>query len=134
MSLKSVGTVKDTTFVELVHPVTGDPLMVGDEAMKIEVYGPYSSHYKAISNQQSNMRLQKAQRTGGKTTLTAEQIQSSQLTTLVKCVKSWNVVVEEDSEKPEECNEANVRRVFEEYPWVREQVEATFDDTRAFLA
>lgn len=132
MSLKSVGTYKDTTLVMLTHPATGEPLMHDGKQMSIEIYGKYSSHFKAISNARSNARIQKAQRTGGRGTLTAEQIQADELATLVKCVKDWYMAVD-DKGGLTELSEENVRKVFVEFPWVREQVELAFEDNRAFL-
>lgn len=132
MSLKSVGTFKETTIVELLDPRSGEPMTHEGKKLFVEVYGPYSQHYKSIVNAQQNSRLMKAQRTGGKMNVTAEQIQATTLNTLVKCVKSW-LVVADPEEGPIDCTEENVRDVFEKYPWVRSQVEDAQNDDKAFL-
>ena len=72
----------------------------------------------------------KAQRTGGKLNLTAEEIEASALDLLVKCVDGWNITL--SGEMPD-CKESKVREVFEELPWVREQVDAALGDAQAFL-
>ena len=98
--------------------------------MSITVYGPYSSKYKSISHNQQNRRLMKAQRTGGKLNLSAEEIEASAFDLLVKCVADWDITL--GGEKPE-CTEKMVREVFEQLPWVREQVDNALGDTQAFL-
>lgn len=131
MGLNDIGKVKETTDVELVHPATGETLLNDDKTpMTITVHGPYSSTYKAVSHNQQNKRLMKAQRTGGKLNLTAEEIEASSLDLLVKCTEGWNLTLDK---KPEEFNQDKARQVYIDHPWVREQVDAVFGDTRAFL-
>lgn len=131
MGLNDIGKVKETTDVELLHPATGEVLLNDDGTpMTITVHGPYSSTYKAVSHAQQNKRLMKAQRTGGKLNLSAEEIEASSLDLLVKCTESWNLTLDK---KPEEFSQDKARQVYLEHPWVREQVDAVFGDTRAFL-
>ena len=131
MGLKDIGTVKETTDVELLHPSTGEVLLNDDGTpMTITVYGQYSSTYKAVSHAQQNKRLMKAQRTGGKMNLNAEELEAAAMDLLVKCTAGWNITLDK---KPEDFSHDKVRQVYQEYPWVREQVDAVFGDTRAFL-
>ena len=131
MDLMNIGTTKETTDVVLYNPVNSEILINDDNSeMTITVHGPYSSKYKAISHNQQNRRLMKAQRTGGKLNLTAEEIEASALDLLVKCVDGWNITL--GGETPD-CTEAQVREVFEALPWVREQVDAALGDAQAFL-
>lgn len=129
--LNAIGKVKETTDVMLTHPVTGDPIYNADGSqMSITIHGPYSKRYKQISHEQQNRRLIKAQRSGGKLNLTAEDLESSTFDLLVKCVEGWNVSL---GAKPEAFSEEAVVKVFTDMPWVREQVDAAFGDTKAFL-
>ena len=131
MGLNDIGKVKETTDVELVHPATGETLLNDDGTpMTITVHGPYSSVYKSISHNQQNKRLMKAQRTGGKLNLTAEEIEASSLELLVKCTEGWSLTLDKE---PEDFSQDKVRQVYTDHPWVREQVDAVFGDTRAFL-
>ena len=131
MDLMNIGTTKETTNVTLYNPVNSEILTNEDGSeMTITVHGPYSKKYKTISHAQQNRRLMKAQRTGGKLNLTAEEIEASGLDLLVKCVDGWDITLA--GEKPE-CKEAKVREVFEKLPWVREQVDAALGDAQAFL-
>lgn len=131
MGLNSIGVVKDTTDVELVHPKTGEVLTNDDGSpMTITVHGPYSGHYKAVSHAQQNARLMKAQRMGGKMSLTAEELESSALDLLVKCTAGWNITLDDE---PEEFSQDKAREVYTKHPWVRDQIDGVFGDTRAFL-
>ena len=131
MGLNAIGVVKDTTDVELVHPKTGETLTNDDgSAMTITVYGPYSSTYKATLHAQQNKRFMKAQRTGGKMNLTAEELEAEGLNLLVKCTAGWNITLEKE---PEKFSQDKAREVYTQHPWVREQIEGVFGDTRAFL-
>jgi len=129
--LNAVGKVKETTDILLTHPVTGEPVCNADGSqMSITLHGPYSKRYKQISHDQQNRRLIKAQRAGGKMTLTAEDIEDAALELLVKCVDGWNVSL---GAKPEPFSTESVSKLFTDMPWVREQVDAGFGDTKAFL-
>lgn len=131
MDLMNIGTTKETTDVVLYNPVNSEILTNEDGSeMTITVCGPYSKKYKSISHAQQNRRLMKAQRTGGKLNLTAEEIEASALDLLVKCIESWNITV---GGKQPDCKESKVRELFEQLPWVREQVESALGDTQAFL-
>lgn len=133
MGLKDIGKVQETTDVELVHPKTGEVLTNDDgSAMVITVYGPYSSHYKSVNHAQQNKRLMKAQRMGGKMNLTAEELEASALDLLVKCTAGWKITLEDDGGL-EEFSEAKAREVYTDLPWVRDQIEAAFGDSRSFL-
>jgi len=131
MGLNNIGKPKDTTDVELNHPITGEVLCNDDgSTMTITVYGPHSSTYKSIMHTQQNKRLMKAQRTGGKLNLTSEELEASSMELLVKCVSGWNITMDK---KPEEFSQDKVRQVFTDLPWVRDQVDYVFGDTRSFL-
>jgi len=129
--LNAIGKTKETTEVLLFHPVTGEPVKNADGSqMSVTIHGPYSKRYKQISHEQQNRRLIKAQRSGGKLNLTAEELEASSLELLVKCVDGWNVSL---GEEPEPFSEDAVTKVFTDMPWVREQVDGGFGDTKAFL-
>lgn len=131
MDLMNIGKIKETTDVTLYNPITSEILLNEDGSdMTITVHGPYSKKYKSIAHAQQNRRLQKAQRTGGKLNLSAEEIEAAALDLLIKCVDGWNITL--GGEQPD-CTEAKVREVFTDLPWVREQVDAALGDAQAFL-
>jgi len=129
--LLSIGKTKDTTDVVLYHPQTGDALLNADGTqMTITIYGPYSDRYKKVTHEQQNRRLIKAQRSGGRMNLTAEEIEAGALEVLVECTEAWNLTL---TDKLEKFDKAKVREVYTTIPWVKDQVDAAFGDTRAFL-
>lgn len=132
MGLNDIGKVKETTDVEIVHPATGEVLTNDEDGspMTITVHGPYSSTYKAINHAQQNKRLAKAQRMGGKMNLTAEELEANSMDLLVKCTVGWNITLDKKKEK---FSQDAARKVYTELPWIREQVDAAFGDTRSFL-
>tara|TARA_R110000851_G_scaffold80673_1_gene177369 strand:+ start:3243 stop:3644 length:402 start_codon:yes stop_codon:yes gene_type:complete len=131
MDLMNIGTTKETSDVILYNPINSEILVNDDKSeMTITIHGPYSKKYKTISHAQQNRRLMKAQRTGGKLNLTAEELEASALDLLVKCVDGWKITLGGDKPK---CTEAKVREVFETLPWVREQVDSALGDAQAFL-
>jgi len=131
MDLSNIGKTKETSDVTLYNPVTSEVLTNEDGTeMTITIHGPYSSKYKAIAHAQQNRRLQKAQRTGGKLNLTAQEIEASALDLLVKCVTKWNITL---GGSCPDCGEAKVKEVFTDMPWIREQVDAALGDAQAFL-
>jgi len=131
MDLMNIGATKETSDVTLYNPINSEILVNDDKSeMTITVHGPYSKKYKSISHAQQNRRLMKAQRTGGKLNLTAEELEASALDLLVKCVEGWKITLGGATPK---CTEAKVREVFDTLPWVREQVDAALGDAQAFL-
>jgi hypothetical protein len=131
MDISTIGKTKETSELTLYNPINSEVLTNEDGTdMTITLHGPYSSKYKAISHAQQNRRLQKAQRTGGKLNLTAQEIEASALDLLVKSVERWNITL--GGSNPE-CTEVKVKEVFTEYPWIREQADAGLGDAQAFL-
>lgn len=130
MDLMSIGHVKDTTEVELRNPLTDEPLVNDDgSAMTITVHGPYSKTYKRVSHEQQNRRLNKAAR-GGRVNLNAAEFEAGTLELLLKCIEKWNITV--DGQRPG-YDESFARQLFEKLPWIREQIEVVFTDSKAFL-
>jgi len=131
MDISAIGKAQDTIDVELYHPVTGEPILNEDKSvMTVTVHGPYSKVYKKANHDLLNRRLARANRSGGKITATAEELESQGFDILVKIVAGWNITL--DGEKPK-ATESKIREVFTDYPWLREQVDAGVSDTKAFL-
>jgi len=131
MDLNDIGAAKDTTEVELYDPRTQTVIMNDDEtAMSVTVYGPYSSRQKQIRDNQQNRRIKRSQRTGGKLTLTAEELYEDSTKMIIKCIDSWNIQM--NGEKLD-CTEENIRTVLEKFKWIRDQIEVVIEDGSSFL-
>lgn len=132
--LSSIGTVQNTAVIELLHPATGEILCDDDNnPMWVEIYGQDSAEFKEIEHKITNKNLTRMQRSGrgARSSITAEQITSQEIERVVKVVKDWHIVVNGETPK---VGEENVRQVFEEYPWVKEQVEDGLYNRQLFLA
>lgn len=129
--LESIGSFQETSTVELLHPSTDEPLYDDDgKPFSVTVFGPTSPQYKKLVHDQTNRRIQKAQRSQ-KVTMTAEQLESQQMELYSKAVKSWHLFLK--GEVPD-CTPAKVREIFDAYPWIYEQVVSHIEDRRNFLA
>lgn len=128
--LESIGAPKETTKVTLFHPVSGDELRDAEgNPMFVEVYGQDSETFRKVERAITNRNIQKAQKSR-RASLTADQMESQRMERIVKCVKSWNLVI--GGESPE-CEEPKVREVLEKYDWLRDQVEEGIYDRANFL-
>jgi S-methylmethionine-dependent homocysteine/selenocysteine methylase len=131
MDLNDIGSVSDTTEIELYDIRTQTVIYNDDETpMTIVLHGPYSSKQKRIRDQQQNRRIKRSQRTGGKLTLTAEELYEDQTKMIVACIESWNIQM---SGEKLPCNEENIRTILEKFKWIREQIEFAMEDGAAFL-
>lgn len=108
--------------VEIVHPKTGDPL-----GITIRVAGPDSQRQKEAVQRQVDARL----RSRSNQPMTGEDIQANNLRLLASSVISWNSVMVDGEQM--ECTAENAARLFQRFPFIREQVDAKAGDRAAFL-
>lgn len=142
MDLESLNTVAQSDAgheLELVHPTKATPL-----GIYVTVLGRDSSVFRDLQNEQNRRRLSKMQKLGTvRANIPLEEIDKDAVELTAACIKSWRTV-DLEGDKPEEpvillkgerlqCNKANASRLFVEYPWVREQVEAAITDRGNFL-
>jgi hypothetical protein len=116
--------------VKIRHPVTNVPL-----GMTIRVLGRDSDTFKEYTRDTLNTRLRReamAQKRGKDADLrTVEVIEQENMDLLVVCTVGWQGVVLAGKELPFE--EANVRRVYKEYPWIYDQVNEAIGSLENFL-
>lgn len=119
--------------VDVRHPVTNLPIGV-----TITVCGSDSQTFKTIQRKQLNRRIELSNKSRNKTlSMTAEEIELESLNTLVACTKSWSQDGGDSIEMNEgewlPCTPENVKRVYTELPWIREQVDQEIGDRNNFL-
>ena len=114
----------DTATVTILHPATGEPTTI-----KITLASMDSEKYKQISMRVQNEQLKYAMKNRGQTT--AERLQANALEILVGATLAWEGIAEGDSPLP--CTPENVRRVYTELPFVKEQVDEFLGDRRNFM-
>jgi hypothetical protein len=132
MSLRDVGTIKDTTTITLLHPVTGKPLLNADETpMTVVLHGPYSERYKTILREQQQRRMTDMSRAARAATMTPEEIDAFANELLVRCIEDWSITLEGDEKLA--YSQASVESVLVEFPWVKDQINAVLGNIADFL-
>jgi len=131
--------------ITLENPVNGLPL-----PERITVYGSDSKTCRDIQRRQTNHRFeqQAKQKNRKKASMTAEQIEAEGLDLLVGCTKSWRTILFDETGKKEigsrpeiefddgewlPCTPENVRRLYEEFPCFKEQIDGEIGDRTNFL-
>lgn len=133
MSLRDVGTVKDTTTISLYHPATGKTLENADGTpMTITLHGPYSDRYKKILREQQQRRLSDVPRAArAATTVDSEELEAMTRELIARCIEDWKITLEGDETVPFSLEA--VDSIFTEFPWVRDQVNAAIGNVADFL-
>lgn len=121
MDLSKLG-FKDTTQVNITLP-NGEPTDIS-----IEVAGQDSDEFRKAEVAKRNRRLKAAQK--GKK-ITAEQLDEEGLDLLVNCTVSWQNVFWGKDEM--ECTPENVRKLYTEHPFIREQIDEAIADRTLFM-
>lgn len=126
--LDSIGAAEMGAEMSLRHPVTKEVLLQADKKtpIKIKLAGTDSERWRSAQRKRTNARLKSRQRS-----LTAEELESEGLELLVECTLGWQGMVY--SGTPLECTPSNVRMVYQERPWVREQVDEFMGDRANFM-
>ncbi|MBC7963803.1 MAG: hypothetical protein H7Y05_12765 [Steroidobacteraceae bacterium] len=119
--------------VEILHPKTNLSLNTF-----VTVYGSDSDVCKKVQRKQLNRRMERQNRSrNNKGGLTAEELETEALEVLTACTKSWRTGDRHELEMNDgewlACTPENVRRVFEELPWLKEQVDQEIGDRSNFL-
>lgn len=119
-----------------------NPTTLKDLDIWITVLGRDSDEYRNLSNAHQQKRISKMSRAGSvrATFSTPEEFDREAVELLAAVTKSWRQV-EDGKErdtltvKKEElvCGKENAARLYKEYPWVKEQVDAAVLDRANFL-
>ncbi|MEQ8767212.1 MAG: hypothetical protein RL885_25095 [Planctomycetota bacterium] len=116
--------------VELVHPVTGDPILDTEgQPQWIRAYGADSQQYQKARYAVIDRATERRGR-GGVQAPKAAEIEGKAREILARAVSDWQIELE--GECPE-CNLLNVRSLFDRFPWIYEQVDAAINDRGALL-
>ncbi|WP_163869584.1 hypothetical protein [Myxococcus eversor] len=117
---------RDTSVVEIRHPVTAKPVGV-----QVEVASADSSLVREAERELREQSLARYQLNRG-AALTAKEMESDALELLVRRTVSWSGVLE--GGKPLAYTPDNARRLYTSLPWLRRQVdEACADRARFFV-
>lgn len=129
--LESINAAEEGAELELRSPVDGSPLFNDEtgEPWTIRVLGMDSSRYQDVRHKLANRRLQKRGRGGIK--MTAQEIEAGDLELICEITLGWSGITL--NKEPFEFTKPNVRQLYTNWPWIREQVEEFIADRANFL-
>lgn len=110
----------------IYHPVSGMDL-----GIRIKVCSPDSERYQKLEREIKNRALVQARKQKNNQ-LSMEAIEESSMNLLVGSVVSWDGVVW--GGQPLECTQENIRQLFEQFPFIRRQVDEFIGDASNFFA
>jgi hypothetical protein len=129
MDLGSINK-KDLSTIELVLPNYTPILFDDGTPMTITMNGLYSEKYRTAMDAQQSVRLKRVQASGGKVTITPEEMREDRMNFVISMVDSWDIQL--DGEKPA-CTAKIVREVFVRLPFIFEQCDRALEDGQSFL-
>jgi hypothetical protein len=118
--------------LHLNNPATG-ALLYDDEsgeAVAIQLLGSDSREYQAAGHRAATKRLDQAGRSG-RIKLTADELDEERLACLLDVTTGWSYITVGGEHL--ECTRVNARRVYTDFPWIREQAENFVNDRGNFL-
>lgn len=129
MDLSKLKTAKadEGATLELLHPSTMDVI----EGMTITLLGQDSQVYRKLSLGKQQAALNRMKRGKKAEDLDAEKLSEDSINDLVKLTVAWTGF--ERDGKPVEFNEVNVKNIYTEFPWIREQAQEFIADRANFF-
>lgn len=114
---------QDEAWVTILHPVSGV-----ETSMRIRLLSPDSERYRQIDNRIRNATTKSMTKRGG---LSAEELSESGLQLLIQATVGWENVIFDG--QPIQFSPENVRTVYTDFPFIREQVDRFLGDRRNFF-
>lgn len=117
-----------------IKRLDGTPLVnAAGESVTITLLGPDSAKYRALTRESIKKRLDRRVQGAADVTMDdLDQIERETIEILVVCTVGWTGVRTPEGETIA-CTQDNARRLYENYPVVREQVDAFVGNRANFL-
>lgn len=117
-----------------IKRLDGTPLVnAAGESVTITLLGPDSAKYRALTRESIKKRLDRRVQGASDVTMDdLDQIERETIEILVVCTVGWTGVRTPEGETIA-CTQDNARRLYENYPVVREQVDAFVGNRANFL-
>lgn len=129
-SLDTIKACNDGAEIELRHPITNEPL-----GAFIKVLGKDSDTFREFQRHNFNeyLRNEALAKARGKRAVSksADDLDDDMMTMLVGCTVGWRDV--EYNGEPLVFSAANVRKLYTERPWIRDQVNEAVGDLGNFM-
>lgn len=135
MDLSKLDTVQSSSRGAdlLVRHPTKDEVLVDEktgEAVSIHLLGQDSTEFRKAEHDQQTRRVERVTRRG-RVEQTGEEIDMDSVELMSLMTKSWKHIVLNGEAL--ECNPHNARRIYVEFPWLREQVNRFISNRANFL-
>lgn len=117
-------SMEDSAELTILHPKTGEEMNI-----VITLASPDSEKYRKLSMAMRNKNLQYATKNRGMAS--AERLDEDALNLLVGATLDWKGLSENGEVL--ECTPQNVRHVYTDFAWIREQVDAFLGDRKNFF-
>lgn len=102
-----------------------------NQPITITLLGRDSDQYTDAIRRISNDRLEESVNVGVRMKMSAQRLEEDGIATLAAATTGWSNIQIDD--KPLEFTLANVKKLYAEYPWIREQVEAFVNNRSNFM-
>jgi hypothetical protein len=115
--------------LQLTHPVSGAPLPIF-----VTILGADSDEYQGALREQQRKYTERMAR-GKRAPVTQDEMEEQSLVLLARITRSWRTVGEValDSKPFPAFSSAEARRLYERFPWIREQIDRAMGDRANFL-
>lgn len=112
-----------------------------DLGIVITILGRDSTEFRKLQSAQNQRRMAKLQKSGAtRSVLSLDELEQDTIQILAACTKAWKT---QDGESFKElilvggvelaCTRENAVRLYTDYPWIKEQVEAGITDRANFI-
>jgi ornithine carbamoyltransferase len=111
----------DTIDVNIVHPVTQEPLLNDDGTqMTITIFAPHTKEYKSQIYKQAQERMKKNKGKTDFSEFSFEDLEESSIELFVNITKDWNVTF---GGKQPKFSKAKAKEIYTKVFWIKPQVE-----------
>jgi len=119
----------DGEWLEILNPVTGDVIQDDDgKAMRFLLVGKDSPEYRKAQRAGTERRLKSRSK---KNRIDADSIEREATEVLAACTKDFENVSLDGDELI--CTPISTRKIYTDYPWIREQIDDFVDDRGNFI-
>lgn len=127
----SVDPENQKAVLELMHPQSYSPLTDDDgNVASITLHGPDSNEQKKARRKWMDKALNNGAKRK-KMNISSEQIEAQAIDILVAATADWSNIGYEGEDL--DCTPENVRKIYTEVPFIREQVDEFINDRSNFL-
>lgn len=130
LSKFKVDSENQTAELQVLHPVTFEPLENEGKPVVIVLHGPDSQAQKKVVRGFQNDAIKQGMKKK-KMNISSEQLEARALALDVASTADWKNLTYEG--KQLKCTPENVKKVYSELPWLREQVEEFISERSNFL-